>query len=190
MATHLVFQSVGKHFFICYQIQKEQYSGGLSKNTVWAKWQTRLLYYLYGETMSEKATLKSSLDSSQVASAVAWGERGEATVVPPLPHLTCMQCYVQKFIDDLHAGFLLLFIYGFLPLPAVVHWRPSRWFPPLIYLRFFAPLPAVVQWRPSRWFPPLIYLWFFAPYPLQCTLTTFSLVSSSYLSTVFAPYPL
>jgi hypothetical protein len=66
--------------------------------------------------MSEKTTLRSSLNPSQVASAVEWGERGKGTA--PLPTLLCS---VKKLTDDLHAGFLLLFIDGFLPLPAVIN---------------------------------------------------------------------
>jgi len=54
----------------------------------------------------------------KVASAAEWGEQGECTVPPPPhPNLTCMLCSVQKFTDDLHAGFLLLFFYVFCPYP-------------------------------------------------------------------------
>ncbi len=132
---------------------------------------------------------------------------------PFLIYLWFLPLPAVMYIDDLPAGFLLLFIYGFClypmqctlktfplvsssylskvfcPIPAVVHWRPSRWFPFLIYL-WFLPLPAAmdIDDLPAGFL--LLFISGFLP-PTRCsTLTTFTLVSSSYISTVFAPYPL
>ncbi len=96
-----------------------------------------------------------------------------------------MLCSVQKFPDDLHSGFLLLFIYGFCLYPLQCTLTTFSLVSSSYLSMVFASTRCNVHWRPSCWFLPLIYPRFLPP--TRCsTLTTFSLVSSSYLSMFFA----